>query len=115
MEQAFTASPTQLDVAANHVETAAQTIEGIRKGVDARVNELVGRGWAGGAAGKYKKHMLEWDAACRNIIADLERIYDTMRLNRVGYSAAEAEAQNMNLGDVPVNTNAVDQAINVRA
>jgi WXG100 family type VII secretion target len=115
----FGASPTQLQNAARHVETAAQSIEGLRKGVETTVRELtasgVASGWEGTAAAKYKSHMDNWDMICKRIIQDLEKIYDNLNVGAGVYSRAEADSHDIGLSHIEANTNQVDALINVRA
>ncbi|MFG3435864.1 WXG100 family type VII secretion target [Nonomuraea sp. NPDC047897] len=116
----YGASPEQVTKAAGQVQAAAQQIEGLRKGVAATVQELLASGqaksWQGNAATKYKMHMDQWDQGARRILESLERIYDNMNVSAKIYSAAAAEAEdNMRIGGVGANENAVDSLINVRA
>ncbi|WP_214320857.1 WXG100 family type VII secretion target [Nonomuraea sediminis] len=111
-------SPEKLVQAAGLVEQAGQEIEGLRKGVAAKVQELLGAarqinprdvGWGGDAAERYRLAMQDWDLQAKNILDSLERIFDNLNISAGQYRKAADDNMNLNVG---ANTNAVNDLIN---
>ncbi|MFI6596331.1 WXG100 family type VII secretion target [Nonomuraea sp. NPDC050536] len=112
-------SPEKLTQAAGLVEQAGREIEGLRKGVEVKVQELLGAaarlhnprdvGWSGAAAEKYRAAMHDWDLQAKNILASLERIFDNLNISAGQYSKASDDNMNLKVGAA---TNPVNDLLN---
>lgn len=112
-------SPEKLTQAAGLVEQAGREIEGLRKGVEAKVQELLGAaarlhnprdvGWGGAAAERYRAAMHDWDLQAKKILGSLERIFDNLNVSAGQYRQAADDNMNLNVG---ANTNGVNDLIN---
>ncbi|HEX5497022.1 MAG TPA: WXG100 family type VII secretion target [Mycobacteriales bacterium] len=82
----------QMQIAANKVESAAQTIQGIQSKLQGHKTELRS-GWDGKAAMKFEQVFNAWDADFRKVLQALEGMHEKLTHTRIQYESTEDEQE----------------------
>lgn len=81
-----------MQIAANKVESAAQTIQGIQSKLQGHKAELRS-GWDGKAAMKFEQVFNAWDADFRKVLQALEGMHEKLTHTRIQYERTEDEQE----------------------
>lgn len=82
----------QMQIAANRVASAAQTIQGIQSTLQGHKAELRS-GWDGRAAARFEQVFDAWDADFRRVLQALEGMHEKLTHTRIQYESTEDEQE----------------------